>query len=185
MAGLLATGIPVDRKHTSMHDSQNRQSTEIEPPTGRLQGKLLVLWRWFWYVTLVVSLYFAWYCFYVPANAIDWSADFVSAQQKSARSGKPLLLFFTGKWCVPCRIMKRTIFADEQVKDLVNASFSPVTIDVDDPSAAGTLSRFGVVGSPVMIVADPQGNLMQWKDGGMGKAEFLEWIGNAKRAALP
>lgn len=168
-----------------MNESRNPQATVIETPSGPIRGNLIRLWRWFWYVTLVVSLYFAWYCFYVPVNAIDWSADFASAQQKSTRTGKPLLLFFTGKWCVPCRIMKRTIFADEQVKDSVNAAFSPVTIDIDDPSAAGTVGRYSVRGTPVVIVTDPQGNVLQWKDGGMGKAEFLEWIGNAKRSALP
>jgi thioredoxin 1 len=168
-----------------MNDTPDRQTSHIEPPTGPIRGTLLVLWRGFWYVTLVGSLYFAWYCFFVPANGIDWSVDYVSAQRKSASTGKPMMLFFTGKWCVPCRIMKRTVFADEQVKDSVNAAFSPVTIDVDDPSAAEVVGRFGVRGTPVTMVTDPQGNVLQWKDGGMGKAEFLAWIGDGNRSAVP
>ncbi len=168
-----------------MNETHLPPETGKVPTTGHVRGKLLVLWRWFWYATLVVSLYFAWYCFYVPPNGIDWSADFASAQQRSARTGKPLMLYFTGKWCVPCRIMKRTVFADELVKDSVNATFSPVTIDIDDPSAAETVGRYRVRGTPVVIVTDPQGNVLEWKEGGMGKAEFLEWIGNRKFSGAP
>ena len=38
--------------------------------------------------------------------------------------------------------MKRTVWADEQVTALVNASFIPVTIDVDDPGSTATSRSF-------------------------------------------
>jgi len=66
-------------------------------------------------------------------------------QQLAVESDKPIILFFTGKWCVSCRIMKRQVWADEQVTALVNAAFILVTIDVDDPDAAATLSRYRAV----------------------------------------
>jgi len=62
------------------------------------------------------------------------------------------------------------------VTALVNAAFIPVTIDVDDPDAAATLSRYRVGMTPITIVTDPQGNVLQWKKGGMDKAEFIEWL---------
>ena len=40
--------------------------------------------------------------------------------------------------------MKRNVWADEQVAASVNAGFIAVTIDVDDPSVAETLSRYRV-----------------------------------------
>ncbi|MBT3997012.1 MAG: thioredoxin fold domain-containing protein [Candidatus Marinimicrobia bacterium] len=135
-------------------------------------------WRFFWLVFLVVSLGYAWYSFYAPSNNVAWADDYRSAQQQASKSGKPIIIFFTGKWCVPCRIMKRKVWSDEQVTAMVNAAFIPVTIDVDDPDAAAVLSRYRVSMTPITIITDPQGNVLQWKKGGMNKAEFLEWLGN-------
>jgi protein disulfide-isomerase len=134
------------------------------------------LWVWFWRVTLVVSLSYAWYCFYVPSNSIVWADNYTSAQHQAAQSGKPIILFFTGKWCVPCKIMKRNVWADEQVTESVNAAFIPVMIDVDDPDDAAVLVRYNVGGTPITVVTDPNGNALQWRAGGIGKSEFLELL---------
>ncbi len=126
---------------------------------------------------MVVSLGYAWCCFYVLTNDIAWADEFPDAQQKTELSGKPMVLFFTGKWCVPCRIMKREVWADEQVTASVNAQFIPVAIDVDNPDDAAILARYNVVGAPVTMITDPKGNVLQWREGGMGKADFLDWLG--------
>ncbi|WP_244178431.1 hypothetical protein [Maribacter litoralis] len=70
-------------------------------------------WRWFWLTFLVVSLWYAWYSFYVPSNDMVWNDDMVSAQKLADSSDKNIMLFFTGEWCSPCRIMKREIFGDK------------------------------------------------------------------------
>ena len=73
--------------------------------------------------------------------------------------------------------MKRQVWADEEVKALVNAEFIPVAIDVDNPDDAAVLARYNVGGAPVTIITDPQGNVLQWREGGMRKADFLELLG--------
>ena len=143
------------------------------PPDGK---KVFHFWRCFWLTFLVVSLAYAWYSFYVPSNGIAWADNYTSAQQQAADSGKPMILYFTGEWCVPCRIMKRQVWADEQVTASVNAQFIPVAIDVDNPDDAAVLARYNVVGTPVTIITDPQGNVLQWRAGGIGKSEFLELL---------
>lgn len=72
--------------------------------------------------------------------------------------------------------MKRQVWADEEVKTLVNAQFIPVAIDVDNPDDAAVLSRYNVGGSPVTIITDSQGNALRWRVGGIGKSEFLELL---------
>ena len=67
-------------------------------------------WRWFWLTFLVISLGYAWYSFYVPSNDIKWAKNTTSIQELTNDSNKNTLLFFTGKWCSPCRIMKREVF---------------------------------------------------------------------------
>ena len=136
----------------SMNNAESQLPPSTEPASRSDRGKF-PFWRWFWLSTLVVSLAYAWYCFYVPSNSIAWADNYTSAQQQAAQSGKPIILFFTGKWCVPCRIMKRTVWADEQVTASVNSSFIPVTIDVDDSDATAALSRYSVGATPKTMKA--------------------------------
>jgi protein disulfide-isomerase len=168
-----------------MNDAQSESIRSTESKARPYQGGLVWLWRWFWRVTLVVSLAYAWYCFYVPSNNVAWAMNYAEAQEQAVKSGKLIVLFFTGKWCVPCRIMKRNVWADERVAAIVNTSYIAVTIDVGDPEAAAALSRYSVASTPKTIITDSQGNVLQQKDGGMSKADFLELLANSKSSSIP
>lgn len=163
-----------------MNDAQTQSPPSTDPASRPHQGKFN-WWRWFWLGTLFVGLGYAWHCFYVPSNHIAWANDYPSAQQRAVQSGKPIILFFTAKWCVPCRIMKRTVWADEQITASVNARFLPVMIDVDAPDAAGALSRYRVGPTPTTIITDPQGEILQRVDGGMSKTDFLALLVSSRK----
>ena len=167
-----------------MNDTQSQSPPSTDPASQPHRGKFN-WWRWFWLGTLVVSLGWAWYDFYVPANKVTWAKDYASAQKQSAQSGKPMILFFTAKWCVPCRIMKRSVWADERVEATVNAGFTTVMIDMDDPDAAATLSRYHVSATPTTIITDPQGKVLEQVTGGMGKTDFLELLSRRNPSAAP
>ena len=160
-----------------MNDNQPLVMPSPEPESLPSKGKPGRFWQVFWLTFLVVSLGYAWYSFYAASNRIVWVANYTAAQQQAVESDKPIILFFTGKWCSPCQIMKRQVWADEQVMNTVNAAFIPVTIDVDNSNAAETLSRYGVGATPTTIITDSKGNVLQQKQGGMSKAEFLELLG--------
>ncbi len=72
--------------------------------------------------------------------------------------------------------MKRQVWADRQVMELVNARFIPVAIDVDSTNEAAVMARYNIEGPPVTIVADPQGEVLDWRAGGISKTEFLEFL---------
>lgn len=153
-------------------------SSDSGSPSGR--KRLLHFWRCFWLTFLVVSLAYAWYCFYVPSNRIAWADNYDVARQRAVDTRKPIILYFTGKWCVPCRIMKREVWADEQVAAVVNGQFIPVAIDVGNPESAAVSARYKVGGTPVTIIVDPQGHALRWRAGGLGKSEFLELLARSK-----
>ena len=161
----------------TQNSKNDLQSQNLAEPESKPVRTKFNFWRWFWITTLVVSLPYAWYCFYVPSNNIAWAADYKSAQQQASQTGKPIILFFTGKWCVPCRIMTRTVWADKQVTVSVNKSFIPVTIDVDDSESGAVRTRYNVGVTPSTIITDSNGNVLQHKVGGVGKADFLEMLG--------
>jgi thioredoxin 1 len=159
-----------------MNDPASPSSSSAAPASQPRPGKFN-FWRWFWLGTIPVSLVWVWFDFYVPANHITWAKDHASARQQAARSGRPIILFFTAKWCVPCRIMKRNVWADEQVERVVSAKFTPVMIDMDDPDGAGTVGHYNVLATPATIITDPQGNVLERTHGGMGREEFLGLLG--------
>ena len=159
-----------------MNDAASQSSSSTDPVSQPHRGKFN-FWRWFWISMIPVSLVWVWFDFYVPANHVTWAKDYASAQQQAAQSGKPIILFFTGKWCVPCRIMKRNVWADEDVEATVKAGFTPVMIELDEPNAAEPVSRYHVGVTPTTIITDPQGNILERAEGGMDKAVFLGWLG--------
>ncbi|MGD9548984.1 MAG: thioredoxin family protein [Candidatus Krumholzibacteriia bacterium] len=133
-------------------------------------------WKVFWLAFLVASLAYAWYSFYVPANHVAWAHDFVEAQKLAAASDRPLLLFFTAEWCVPCRVMKREVFADREVMKAINASVVPVMLYGDEPGTDGVFERYQVGSTPVTIFTDAEGTVLDYEVGRMGKTQFLEML---------
>lgn len=158
--------------------TSSTQNEPAAPLAASPHPKRNKIWAWFWKAFLVVSIAAAWYCFYVPSNSVVWASDFTAAQQQATESDKPIILFFTGDWCVPCRIMKREVWADEEVTSVVNADFISVMIDIDTPQDADIPQRYNVRGTPITIVTDPEGNALGWRVGGIDKAEFLQLLKN-------
>jgi len=160
-----------------MNDHQPTVASSTDPESPARKGRRGRFWQVFWLAFLVGSLAYAWYSFYAPPNRIAWADDFTAAQQQAAESEKQIILFFTGEWCSPCRIMKRQVWSDDEVMSTVNAAFIPVTIDVDNPDAAETLSRYWAGVTPTTIITDANGDVLRQIQGRMSKVEFLDLLG--------
>jgi thioredoxin-related protein len=135
-------------------------------------------WRWFWLTFLVVSLAYAWYSFYAPSNDIKWINDITSTQELTKNASKNTLLFFTGKWCSPCQIMKREVFADKAVESVINSQFIPVMIDIDNPNTKQIVKYYKVGTTPTTIILNSKGKVLDYKVGKIGKKKFLEMLSN-------
>ena len=137
-------------------------------------------WKFFWLTFLVLSLVYAWYSFYAPSNEIKWKENITSIEKIKNSSDKNVLLFFTGKWCSPCRIMKREVFADKAVEKLVNDNVIPITIDIDNPNAKEIVQYFRVGATPTTIIVDSRGEVLDYAVGKIDKKKFLEMLNNSE-----
>lgn len=135
-------------------------------------------WRWFWLTFLIVSLAYAWYSFYAPSNDIEWDNNINSIQELTNNSKKNTLLFFTGKWCSPCQIMKREVFADKEVTNIINSQVVPVMIDIDNPNTKELVKYYKVGATPTTIIVDSQGKILDYVVGKIEKKKFLEMLSN-------
>ncbi len=156
---------------------QTQEVPPADPDSRPGKTKWGRFWQVFWLSFLVVSLSYAWYCFYAPSNQIAWVDDYAVAQQRAAEEDKQLILFFTGAVCSPCQIMKRQVWADDEVMAEVNEAFIPVMFEVGSSRAADAESQYGVRATPTTIFADPDGNLLHHKQGKVSKADFLDLLG--------
>lgn len=135
-------------------------------------------WKWFWLTFLVISLAYAWYSFNVPSNQVVWLDNIEEAKELAEETEKSLMLFFTGAWCVPCRIMKREIFTDKKVKQIMNSHVIPVLIDIDDPASKDLLEMYNIGTTPITIFTNTQGDVLDYAVGKISKMKFLEMIDN-------
>ena len=160
----------------SIKKTVNSPANSSSISTKVVRTKSHPFWRWFWLTFLVVSLTYAWYSFYVPSNDVVWADNMTLAEELAKDSGKNMLLFFTGDWCVPCRIMKREVFADKEVMNSINMHIIPVMIDVDDPNAEEIVKHYNIGGTPIIIFTDPQGKVLDYAVGKIGKKKFLKML---------
>jgi thioredoxin 1 len=178
-----ATSVRTGIISSAMNDAPS-PSPSADPTPQPRRRKSPWWWQAFWLTFLVVSLGYAWYSFYVPANDIAWADDYAAAQQQASQTGKPMILFFTAKWCVPCRIMKRTVWADDEVESTVNSGFIPVMIYVDAPdTATAAIERYSIGGTPTTIITDAEGNVLERVEGGIGKSDFLQLLAKPNPSA--
>jgi protein disulfide-isomerase len=137
-------------------------------------------WKFFWISFLVLSLAYAWYSFYAPSNEIKWKNNISSIEEITNISNKNTLLFFTGKWCSPCRIMKREVFADQKVEKMVNSKVIPIMIDIDNPNTKGIVIKYKVGATPTTIIVDSNGEVLDYAVGKIDKKKFLEMLNNSE-----
>lgn len=137
-------------------------------------------WKFFWLTFLAVSLWYAWYSFYAPSNDIAWNDNIESAQKIADNSDKNIMIFFTGKWCSPCRIMKREVFADNEVMNAINTNVIPLEVNIDDIHNENLVKQYNIGATPTTIFIDSKGKVIDYAVGKIDKTKFLEMLEKQK-----
>lgn len=92
------------------------------------------------------------------ASKISWRDWNGQAFQAARSEAKPVLLALTATWCHWCHVMDRTTYADPQVIELVNRSFIPVKVDVDQRPELS--ARYNQGGFPSVAFLDGDGQVI-------------------------
>ena len=107
---------------------------------------------------------------------LNWEDSFKSAQKKSKKEKKPILIYFTGSdWCGPCKILDKKLFHTEKFKELAERGFilyesdSPRNKDLVAPEKRIVNSKlerkYKVSGFPTLVAVNHKGKMIAYKKG--------------------
>jgi thiol:disulfide interchange protein len=84
---------------------------------------------------------------------IRWRSDAKAAVEEAGKLKRPLLIFFSAEWCMPCKEMMARSFADPGVADLIGKRFVPLLVDMtnDDEAAHAVGERYKVQAMPTLL----------------------------------
>lgn len=84
--------------------------------------------------------------------------DLDAAIAAGSADGRPVLIDFSAEWCTECRLMERTLLADDAVRQQLNR-LRLIRADMTryDTASRKLMERFAVVGPPTLIFLDAAG----------------------------
>ena len=106
----------------------------------------------------------------VQPLGIQWRTDIQAANRESSKTGLPILMKFSAKWCGPCKRMKSETFTDASLADMINSCFIPVEVDTDQNESLARQLRIESV--PTTMVISPQGDILERREGFQSAAQL-------------
>ena len=101
------------------------------------------------------------------ADAKEWVTDFKKAAETAKKSGKYMLLDFTGTdWCVWCVRLKREVFSHKEFKEFAKENLVCVLLDFPrwkkqpdriKQQNQALMRKYRIRGIPTIIILSPKG----------------------------
>ena len=114
---------------------------------------------------------------------VHWT-DFGNGLALAESEGKPLIVTFVASWCGYCQKMDRTTWTEPQVIAKL-AGLVAVRVDVDETAprngyaGADLASRYGIRGTPALMLIDAAGRALARADGYRDGPQTLTWLETA------
>jgi len=108
------------------------------------------------------------------ANSIQFANDSWDSILDQARiEQKPIFVKAYADYCMPCKLMDKTVFVDKNVINVFNDQFINFKVDMQTPLADVFNVAYGVKMLPSLLFFDENGNVVQILEGTLTVDELL------------
>ncbi len=105
-------------------------------------------------------------------------------QMAAARANDQwVILDFYADWCVSCKVMERTVFAQPEVQQAIaDISFLQPDVTANSKAQQALLREYSIIGPPTIIFINPQGEEVRSAriTGEVNAGEFLQYLQQAR-----
>ena len=131
------------------------------------------------YSTKPIAFLFLLLYVFLPASAQEAKIEFYEGNWnqvlvKAAEENKLIFVDAYTEHCLPCKMLDKYVFTNEEVIEFFNENFINFKVDVERQENAGFTSKYNIRLLPTLLFFNPDGELMINKTGGLGTSDFLE-----------
>ena len=108
-------------------------------------------------------------------QTVRWEPTLESAQRLAGQTNRLVLIYFSGPSCGYCRRMEAEVLSQPSVAAAINADYVAVKIVADYFPA--TAQRYGITHLPTTVIALPQGQWLDSKEGYVPADEYVARLG--------
>jgi len=101
-----------------------------------------------------------------------------TAKEKAVAENKMIFVDFYASWCVPCKWMDETTFADKDVRSYLENNFITLRIDIDDFDGFAIKEHYNIRVLPTILILDHRGVTLERKEESLSPAKMLEILKN-------
>lgn len=92
-----------------------------------------------------------------PGNVSWFEGSLEQALDAAKKAQKPVFVYFSAHWCLPCVALKTQLFPDPAFESLMRDRYIPFYMDFDAPGSQGWFQKFGIDFIPQIVVVSPDG----------------------------
>lgn len=145
--------------------------THLKDPSNSMKALLTVR-----YATLLSSM-----MLYLTSIGTTYAIPFFTgtyeqALSKSRDENKKLLLYFTAKWCGPCRYMEKNVFGNDSVTTAFGTGYLALKIDADANTSKPLLDEYYASALPTFVILTSGGVVERRTEGRMSVAQFSAFL---------
>ncbi len=105
-----------------------------------------------------------------------FEGTFEQAVAKTKNENKKLLIYFTAKWCGPCRYMEKNVFDTDSVTRITHQQFVVFKVDFDAWATKPLIEKYRVASLPTFIIVDSQESVEKRAIGRLYVAELVRFL---------
>jgi len=96
--------------------------------------------------------------------------------KRAADENKLIFVDVYTDWCGPCKLLDRTTWKDEKVKEVLSSQVISLKINAEKGEGIGFAKKYRIAGYPSLLILNAEGELLDRHIGYARPRQFLVWL---------